>query len=154
MSRGLTDFAKIQETQMNPSEPNRRDFGKLTAAALGGLVAGAAIAQEKKEEKKNPLLTDKHVCRGLNTCKGKGKGGKNECAGMGACAVAKDHTCSGDNECRGQGGCGEMPGENECKTKGACHVPLTDKAWTKARKRFEELMTKEGKKVGPAPKKG
>ena len=141
---------------MQPSEPNRRDFTKLAAAALGGLVAGTAIAQEKKddkkEEKKNPLLSDKHVCRGLNTCKGKGKGDKNDCAGMGGCATAKAHECAGKNECRGQGGCGEKPGENECKTMGKCAVPLDAKAWPKARKRFEELMTADKKKFGPAPK--
>ncbi|VTT99543.1 Uncharacterized protein OS=Planctomyces limnophilus (strain ATCC 43296 / DSM 3776 / IFAM 1008 / 290) GN=Plim_3266 PE=4 SV=1 [Gemmataceae bacterium] len=141
---------------MLPSEPNRRDFTKLAAAALGGLVAGTAIAQEKKDDKKdkkNPLLSDKHVCRGLNTCKGKGAGGKNDCAGMGSCATAKAHECATLNECRGQGGCGEKPGENECKGMGKCAVPLKDKAWTAARKRFEELAKKENIKVGPAPKK-
>jgi hypothetical protein len=143
---------------MIPSEPNRRDFTRLAAAALGGLVAGTAMAQEKKDDKKddkkkNPLLEEPHVCRGLNTCKGKAKGEKNECAGQGACATAKAHECAGKNECRGQGGCGEKPGENECKTMGKCAVPLDAKTWPKARKRFEELMAKEGKKVGPAPKK-
>lgn len=134
-------------------EPNldRRGFARLAAAAVGGLVAGTAAAEDKKEDKKNPLLSDKHVCRGINTCKGKGQGGKNECAGTGACATAKEHTCGGENECKGQGGCGEMPGENTCKTMGKCHVPLEKKAWAKARKRFEELMAKDGKKVGKAP---
>jgi hypothetical protein len=140
---------------------NRRDFHKLAAAAFGGLVAGAALARaddkkdepKPKDDKKNPLLQEPHVCRGLNTCKGKGKGGKNDCAGTSACATAKAHTCGGDNDCRGLGGCGEHPGENKCKGMGDCHVPLQDDAWAKARKRFEELMTKEGKKVGAAPKK-
>ncbi len=36
---------------------------------------------------------------------------------------------------------------------GGCNVPLTDEKWKKARKRFEEVMTAEGKKVGPAPAK-
>jgi hypothetical protein len=121
-------------------------------------VAGTSIAagQQKDkpdDKKKNPLLEEPHVCRGLNTCKGKGKGEKNACAGQGACATVKAHTCKGENACRGQGGCAATPGENECKGKGNCAVPLNDKAWAKARKRFEELMTKEGHKVGPAPKK-
>ena len=133
--------------------PNRRDFTRLAAAAIGGLVAGTAATADDKKEKKNPLLSDPHGCRGLNICKGKGKGGKNDCAGQGACATAKAHTCGGENECRGQGGCGEKPGENECKGMGKCHVPMEKKAWDKARKRFEELMEKEGKKVGAAPKK-
>jgi hypothetical protein len=147
-----------------PADLNRRDFSSLALAALGGLLAGASsgrAGQEKKDEpkeskkdsKKNPLLVEPNVCRGLNTCENKGKGGKNACAGQGNCAVVKAHTCGGENDCRGQGGCGEHPGENACKGKGECAVPLPDKAWEKARKRFEELMTKEGKKVGPAPKK-
>ena len=153
---------------MDNNDLNRRAFQKLAMAALGGLVAGAGLAHadekkdkdkdnkkepKPKDEKKNPLLQEPHVCRGLNTCKGLGKGGKNDCAGTSACATAKAHTCGGDNDCRGLGGCGEMPGENACKGKGKCHVPLDNDAWPKARKRFEELMKKEGKKVGDAPKK-
>ncbi|OYV86423.1 MAG: hypothetical protein B7Z73_11775, partial [Planctomycetia bacterium 21-64-5] len=49
---------------------------------------------------------------------------------------------------------GTPPGENKCKGMGGCEVPFKhDAAWKKARKRFEELMKKEGKKVGPAPEK-
>lgn len=135
---------------------NRRDFQRLTLAALGGALAGtqrSLAADEKAKEEKNPLLSDPHVCRGINTCKGKGKDKKNECAGQGTCATAKAHSCHADNECKGQGGCGAKPGENACKGKGECGVPLSSRAWEKARKRFEELMKKEGKKFGPAPKK-
>jgi hypothetical protein len=149
---------------MQPRDPSRREFGLLASAALGGLLAGMGVAgaedkeekdkdkKDKEKPKKNPLLSDKHVCRGLNTCKNKGKG-KNDCAGQGDCATAKAHTCKGDNECRGQGGCGAKPGENECKGKGECAVPLSDKAWKKARERFEELAKAEKIKFGPAPKK-
>jgi hypothetical protein len=139
---------------------NRRDFHKLAAAAFGGMLAGANLAHgdEKKEvkpkdEKKDPFLQEPHICRGLNTCKAKGKDGKNECAGQSACATTEKHTCSGDNACRGLGGCGEKPGQNACKGKGECGVPLDEKAWKKARMRFEEVMKKEGKKFGDAPKK-
>ncbi len=140
---------------MDKHDLTRRDFQRLTAAAFGGLVAGAAAgsadAADKKEEK-NPLLGDPHVCRGLNTCKAKGGGdAKNTCAGKGDCATAEAHTCHAANECKGQGGCGANPGENSCKAKGACNVPLTAKAWKKARARFEELMKKDGKEFGPAP---
>jgi hypothetical protein len=148
---------------MRPSDVNRRDFSRLALAALGGLLAGTSAGygdekeEEKKEDKKTSkkhlLLLEPHICRGLNTCKGKGKGGKHDCAGMGNCHTVESHTCKGENECRGQGGCGEKPGENACKGMGECAVPLKDKVWTKARKRFEELMTKEGKKFGPAPAK-
>ena len=143
---------------------NRRDFHRLAAAALGGIVAGASLsrADDKdkpdkdkgpKDPKKPALLQEPHVCRGLNSCKTNGKGGKNDCAGQGDCATAKAHTCGGENDCRGLGGCGEMPGENDCKGKGKCHVPLDNDAWPKARKRFEAEMKKANMKFGDAPKK-
>jgi hypothetical protein len=137
---------------------NRRDFTRLAAAALGGAIAGARLAaaedKPKKKDVEKPLFTQEpHICRGLNTCKEKGKGGKNDCAGMGQCATAKAHTCSGDNDCAGQGGCGEHPGENKCKGMGQCGVPMSDKAWAKARKTYEAQLTKAGKKFGDAPKK-
>lgn len=142
---------------MDHSQLNRRDFQRLSMAALGGMLAGAGAvdAAEEKEDKKkkNPLLTEPHVCRGLNACKGKGVDKKNACAGQGACATVKHHSCGSQNACRGQGGCGAHPGENECKGMGSCSVPLhAGKTWERTRKRFEELMKKEGKKVGPAPK--
>ncbi len=137
----------------DPHSLSRRDFGKLSMAALAGLsVGGVAFAADEKKSEKNPLLSDPHVCRGLNTCKGKGADKKNSCAGTGTCATAKSHPCGGANECKGQGGCGEMPGENSCKTKGDCHVPLHKDAWKKARKRFEVLMKADNKKFGDAPK--
>ena len=144
---------------MDDSSMNRRDFQRLTAAAIGGLVAGgslASAADEKppgKDKDKSPLLGEPHICRGLNVCKGLGAKKDNACAGQGACATAAGHSCHADNECRGQGGCGAKPGENACKGKGECGVPLSSKTWVKARKRFEELMMKEGKKFGPAPPK-
>jgi hypothetical protein len=142
---------------------NRRDFERLTAAAVGGLLAGAGLTQSalgadetkaaKKDPKKNPLLGEPHICRGLNVCKGLGASKDNACAGQGSCATAKEHTCHAANECRGQGGCGAKPGENACKGKGECGVPLSAGTWKKARKRFEELLTAEKKKFGPAPAK-
>lgn len=144
---------------MEPSELSklsRRQFDRLTASAFGGMLLGAGVAraaEEDEDDKKSLLLKEPHVCRGLNTCKGKGVDKKNACAGQGTCASAKKHDCSGQNACKGQGGCGEHVGENSCEGKGGCSVPLMDKAWAKTRKRFEELMKKEGKKVGPAPPK-
>jgi hypothetical protein len=141
---------------MAHSELNRRDFQRLTMAALGGALAGAETglaADDKGKEETSPLLSDPHVCRGINTCKAKGADKKNACAGQGTCATAKAHSCHGDNECKGQGGCGAKPGENACKGKGECGVPLSAGTWKKARKRFEELMTKAGKKFGDAPPK-
>ena len=152
---------------MNGTTLNRRDVTRLALAALGGLVTGAlagcggnpttegkAPADAGSGEKLSRLLEDPHVCRGINTCKNKGKKGTtNECAGQAHCATVTAHDCNGMNACKGQGGCGEHPGENECKGKGGCEVPLSDKTWPKARKRYEELMTKAGKKFADAPPK-
>jgi hypothetical protein len=136
----------------------RRDFNKLAAVALGGLVAGARVADaaDKKDTTKPLLLQEPHICRGLNpNCKGEAKGKKHDCAGQTNCsAKGAEHTCNGANDCAGLGGCGETPGENTCKGKGACAVPIAhDAAWDKARKNFEKAMDKAGKKYGPAPKK-
>ena len=149
---------------MTEARVHRRQFHKLTAAALSGLVAGAGsvwAADEKKDKKgKKPkvnvdpalLLTEPNACRGLNVCKGKGKGGDNACAGQGACGSVEAHSCNGQNACEGQGGCGAYPGQNTCKTKGHCAVPLKKATWETARKQFEQLRKDAGEKVGPAPK--
>ena len=164
---------------MNNPNMSRRDVNRLVVAAMGGLVTGvysgcsgqqagdgkpAATTRPSPETKPQAeiaaadnqprLLQDPHVCRGINTCKNKGKPGtKNSCAGEAHCATVPAHDCNGMNDCKGQGGCGENPGENECRGKGACAVPLSDKTWPKARKRFEELMTSARKKFQDAPAK-
>lgn len=147
---------------------NRRDLHHLALAALGGLLSGVVAgctgkksdggssqtskASSSSSGEESLLLNDPHVCRGINTCKNKGKTGTtNECAGQGHCATVAAHDCNGMNDCKGQGGCGEHPGENDCKGKGACQVPLSDKTWPKARKRFEELMAMAHKEFGAAP---
>ena len=138
---------------MSRKDLSRRDFNKLSVAALGGALSGALFSSCKSEGDKDGSggPGDVHVCRGLNTCKGKGAGGGNECAGTGACATAKAHGCNGHNECKGQGGCGANPGANECSGKGACAVPLDETAWKKARAAFEANMNAEGKDIGDAP---
>lgn len=143
----------------NPSVP-RRDFHKLSLAALGGVIAGSnsVIAEDDEKAPKinvDPalLLKEPHTCKGLNTCKGQGKGESNSCAGTSACATVAAHDCGGQNECKGQGGCGGYPGQNTCKTKGHCAVPLSKETWAVARKQFEQLMKDNGKKVGEPPKK-
>ncbi|HTU27492.1 MAG TPA: hypothetical protein VMF30_18935 [Pirellulales bacterium] len=145
---------------MAGSELNRRDFQRLTAAALGGVIGGSLLQGHAlaADDTGKSLLDEPHVCRGLNACKEKGgcgkTKGKNECAGQGNCATAEKHDCKGQNACKGQGGCGEHPGENTCKGKGSCEVLLKDAAWKKARANFEAAMKKAGKKFGPAPPKG
>ena len=135
---------------------NRREFAKLTAAAVGGVVAGTVVtdlpeANEGSPLDENPLTSGKNVCRGLNPKCGGHKGGSNKCAGQGSCHTANKHTCHGANDCKGQGGCGERPGENACKGKGECGVPLSDSAWKRARTNFEAAMKAAGKKFGDAP---
>ncbi|HXU45224.1 MAG TPA: hypothetical protein VN783_06845 [Thermoanaerobaculia bacterium] len=133
---------------MIDSKLNRRELGKLTLAAFGGVMAGSlftgrAFAGEAAEFK----LSDPHICCGLNTCKGHGAGAKNECAGMGTCATAEAHGCNGSNACAGQG----EDGMNSCKGKGSCAVPVKGDKWKAARANFEAAMNKAGKKFGPAP---
>lgn len=140
----------------NQSDPTRRDFTRLSMAAFAGVVVGTTgitSADDKKAEEggESLLLQEPHVCRGLNTCKGKGVTEDNACAGQGKCATAEKHSCKGENACKGQGGCGENPGENACKGKGDCAVPLQEKAWKNARANFEAAMKKAGKKFGKAP---
>jgi hypothetical protein len=148
---------------------NRRDFHQLTLAAFGGLMAGTLsgcptgpkpAAQNSEpaaapagDEVTSLLLTEPHVCRGLNTCKNLGASKDNACAGQGTCASVVAHACGQQNECKGQGGCGERPGENDCKGQGLCHVPL-EHAWEAGRKNFENAMKAAGKEFGPAPPKG
>ena len=70
------------------------------------------------------LMEEPHVCRGLNTCQGKGAGGENACAGQGACATANEHTCHYHNECKGQGGCGELSGAEFLQRARRVRCPL------------------------------
>ena len=151
---------------MKKSKFTRRNFNRLSAAAFGGMMTGAVIGCQQpadtggespppdsgeEDGSETASAGDKHICRGLNACKGQGPSGSNECAGTGQCATAAAHACGGQNECKGQGGCGENPGENACKGEGKCHVPLPDDKWEKARKAFEEKMEAAGKQVGDAP---
>jgi len=135
--------------------------GDLTVKAIGlavaGVLAGSQLlsALPKNESKaggknsstnqdakdKTAASSDKHVCKGMNSCKGKGGcksgdngcSGKNSCKGKGGCASAEmKHSCKGMNSCKGQGGCksGEngCAGKNSCKGKGGCAVPVAKKA--------------------------
>ena len=154
-------------SKQNQKRLSRRDFNRLTTAALGGALAGTMIGCGDGKPKKKPappppkpdaaaagdslLLAEPHVCRGLNTCKGKGQGKKNDCAGKGDCATAKAHTCATTNDCKGQGGCGEKAGQNACNGKGKCNVPLKSDKWQKVRDAFVAAMKEAKKPVGDAP---
>lgn len=117
-------------------------------AATGG-AADTATGAGAATEEVSLLIQEPHICRGLNTCEGKGKSGDNACAGQGTCASV-EHTCAGQNDCKGQGGCGGEHGTNACKGQGGCAVPL-EHGWEAVRKKFEEAMQKAGKTFGDAP---
>ena len=123
----------------------RRDFNKMILAAAGGILSGATIGCSSSEKKqpasggsKDAKATEaKHICKGQNTCKGKGGcqtaenscAGKNACKGKGGCASQSyQHGCKGKNACKGQGGCkagdGGCAGKNTCKGNGGCKVPV------------------------------
>jgi len=132
------------DNSMSKSNENvsRREFGKkmVSAATLGlfvGLTASAARAEKKgRAEDTGDEKGDKHACKGLNECKGKGGcksgdagcKGKNTCKGKGGCSTTEKHSCKGNNSCKGEGGCKSgdkgCAGKNTCKGKGGCHVPV------------------------------
>ncbi len=146
---------RVQRKKADRLDFTRRDFHKLTVAAFGGMVGGLSLSRSAEAfgGGESLLLKEPHVCCGLNTCKGKGASGDNECAGTGSCATSPHHSCKGEEGCAGQGGCGAKPGENGCKGQGSCAVPLKADhgAPKRARANFEAAMTKAGKKFGPAP---
>ncbi len=147
---------------MQRSRFHRRDFNKLTSAALGGLAAGSILGCGKSSggpaakpagDEATLAKAEIHLCRGLNECKGQGKDGQNSCRGQGTCATAKEHSCGGQNECKGLGGCGETAGANDCKGHGGCHVPLMDTAWETLRKKKEADWAEKKLDAGAAPTK-
>src|SRR5687767_12296001 len=93
---------------------NRRDFGKVMLGVTGGLLAGAELA--KVAYAGEEAGGENHVCKGHNSCKGKGG------------CKAGDGGCAGKNSCKGKGGCkggdGGCAGKNSCKGKGGCKVPV------------------------------
>jgi hypothetical protein len=132
---------------------DRRDFHKLTAAALGGLSAGAMAGCSRSGLAPSSSAAELHLCRGLNDCKGLGKGSANACRGQGACATAKEHSCAAQNDCKGLGGCGQTVGTNACKGKGGCAVPLMPTAWETLRKKKEAEWGEKKVDFGAAPSK-
>jgi len=75
----------------------------LTAAftgLLGGTVARAATSASSTSSAVSPIAgqaaddkVEKHACKGLNSCKGKGG------------CKSSDNGCKGKNSCKGKGGC-------------------------------------------------
>jgi hypothetical protein len=86
----------------------------LAGAAFAGLVAGSGAAvkastllpspktsfnaqdqsqDQGKDKKSDKQGTEKHACKGHNSCKGKGG------------CKSGDNGCKGENSCKGKGGC-------------------------------------------------
>ena len=108
---------------------DRREFTKVMGAVAAGMLAGSkAFAGDEKKPAAKAKAADKHVCRGLNECKGQGAGGKNTCKGKGGCATVAKHACATKNDCSGKGGCAKgdngCAGTNSCQGKGGCQVPM------------------------------
>ena len=119
--------------------------GLLLGSSCGGDAEPTAPAKTDqstggaKTSGANPAalaIEEKHACKGMSTCAGKGGcktdanecAGKNSCQGKGGCATVAHHGCAGKNACKGQGGCGSgdngCKGKNSCKEKGGCAVPI------------------------------
>ena len=126
---------------------NSRDLAKYLV--LGGVIAGLsagtnlradqaktsnalsfnqATSQAVQMGTSDKKVSDKHACKGLNSCKSHGNckagdagcAGKNSCKGKGGCASKEyRHDCAGKNACKGQG----QGGKNDCKGKSTCAVP-------------------------------
>jgi hypothetical protein len=116
----------------------RRRVAGWLAAAIAGIAAGSRL-EARVDEGPGSENAPKHVCKGLNACKGQGGcehgcgnhgcHGKNDCKGKGGCAAeAAKHACKGQNACKGIGGCDSgdqgCAGRNTCKGNGGCKVPL------------------------------
>ena len=121
----------------------RKHLGRFLAVAVGGVLAGSAVACKQEASKsddgggsKAAPAGEKHACKGMNAYKGQngcktsdaGCNGKNSCKTKGGCATVEKHACKGLNACKGQGGCkpgdAGCAGKNSCKGKGGCAVPV------------------------------
>jgi hypothetical protein len=77
----------------------RRDFNKMLAAAVGGVVVGAVAKPALAGDDKGKDAAKGHSCKGKNECKGKG-----------GCKTS-DAGCTGKNSCKGKGGCASDHGK-------------------------------------------
>jgi len=125
---------------------NRRDFARLTTAALGGIVAGtiagcgrddsggstttqsggtetasAEATRSATEAVEQPGVEydETLLLKEPHVCRG-----LNACKNKGACKTTTSD-CKGMNECAGQGGCAtaekhQCSGFNACKGQGGC----------------------------------
>jgi hypothetical protein len=77
---------------------NRTTRSLVISPAMTGLLEGSAIAfvgysGDKSGRPSYARSTNKHDCKGMNSCKGKGG------------CKSGDMGCKGKNTCKGKGGC-------------------------------------------------
>ena len=102
--------------------------GTILAAAVAGLLSGAAVRQSYADSTNSTVSTNV-------TVKAKIAPGK----AVPAKKMPKVHDCSGDNECKGLGGCktddNSCKFKNACKGKGGCALTKKDiQDWVKKQK--------------------
>jgi hypothetical protein len=78
----------------------RKHLGRFLAVAVGGVLAGGAVACKQEASnsdgggsKAAPAAGEKNACKGMNACKGQG-----------GCKTG-DAGCAGKNTCKAKGGC-------------------------------------------------
>ena len=82
---------------------SRRDFNRLVALAVGGMLAGASMGC-RSDGDHDDHDGDMHSCKSEDGCSASGS-----CKGEGG--------CSGADSCKGEGGCGA---KDACKGEGGC----------------------------------
>ncbi len=116
----------------------------MMAAAMSGLISGAAIQQGLGE----PTNAVAGKVAPTNATPGKVAPLKK---------APKVHGCAGLNDCKGLGGCesAEKKFKNSCKGKGGCEITKDDiKAWEKKQKEDAAKAAAVKAAVAPAPKQG
>jgi hypothetical protein len=77
----------------------------ITAAAITGLLSGAAINQGfARDDSTNKPSTATPGKAAKKAPKVQDCAGKNDCKGLGGCKT-DDHACKFKNDCKGKGGC-------------------------------------------------
>jgi hypothetical protein len=104
-SRRCCAVWKFGKNQQEEERSNMTRKTMIAGAAIAGLMSGsfamtaqavqssakAGVSIKMGDKDKAP--TDKHGCKGMNSCKGKG-----------GCKTG-DNGCKGKNSCKGKGGC-------------------------------------------------
>ncbi len=75
----------------------------IAAMAAGFLTAGIAPLASASDKSGNPVVADKHACKGKDGCKAKEGGDKHACKGKDGCKAKEGgdkHACKGKDGCK------------------------------------------------------